>query len=119
LGALPSAIAVNCLIASDRRLQQPLAFDLGLIPVLWKSLEIFVGLRAADRSNRREAVHLVDFSPNQPQRHGPKKSPDRAADGDQGQETNEQTYLGCSPFASVSVSGDVPNLIGRQDQKDE
>jgi hypothetical protein len=32
---------------------------------------------------------LIDFSPKQPQHHDPKKSPDHAADGDQGQEINE------------------------------
>jgi hypothetical protein len=62
---------------------------------------------------------LIDFSPKQPQHHDPKKSPDHAADGDQGQETNEQADLSRSSFASVSVFGDVPKLIDRQSQKDE
>jgi hypothetical protein len=53
-------------------------------------------------------VGLTDISPKHPQHHGPKKSPDHAADGDHGQETKEYANLGCPPFASIGVFGDVP-----------
>jgi hypothetical protein len=34
-------------------------------------------------------IRLIDISPKQREHHDPKKSPDHAAYGDQGQETNE------------------------------
>jgi hypothetical protein len=55
-----------------------------------------------------DRYRLIDISPKQPQHHDPKKSPDHAACHNQGQETDEYAYLGCPPFASVGVFGDVP-----------
>jgi hypothetical protein len=47
-------------------------------------------VRQRDKFCGVEAViRLIDISPKQRQHHDPKKSPDHAAEGDQGQETNE------------------------------
>jgi hypothetical protein len=37
----------------------------------------------------KPVIRLIDISPKQREHHDPKKSPDHAAYGDQGQETNE------------------------------
>ena len=43
-------------------------------------------------------VGLTDISPKHPQHHGPKKSPDHAADRDQGQELMNTPILAARPL---------------------